>query len=371
MASTGRIFSLDMLRGILVAAIFFFDVPPANMYPILMHREWSGFSVAEVGLPLFAFMMGVSMAISFTRHKPSLWKIFKRVTIIFVLGLFLSSLEPVLRLLLVEDFTAEHFIYSAIFHGRFFGVLQRLAITYLFAVVIVLATKKDTAIFIAAFILLIASSAGFHIYAPDNPFSPEHNISRAVDYIFPGANHILFETHDPEGLYGSIAGTATVLFGYIAGRVLISDAALNDRIFLICKLAGLFLVVAWLWSFTDIISKRLWTAPYTLLNSGLDFLSLALCMKVFDTSPPKSRLSLMLIAMGKSPLFFFTANFAVVLFLYVMPLGDTNVYFWLFDHTTKNLVSPEFGTTMFCALWTMVWFPLAEIFRRFNIVVKI
>lgn len=369
--TTGRINSLDMLRGILVAAIFFFDAPPANMYPILMHRAWDGFSVAEVGLPLFAFMMGVSMAISFSRHKPSIKKIFQRVTIIFVLGLFLSSLEHIFRLMLVDSFTLENFLYSTIFHGRFFGVLQRLAITYLFAVILVLALKKDVRIFIAAFVFLIASSAGFHIYAPDNPFSPEHNISRAVDYIFPGVNHILFETHDPEGLYGSIAGTATVLFGYIAGRVLISDDDLNTRIFSICKLAIFFLIAAGLWSMTDIISKRLWTAPYTLLNSGLDFLSLALCMKIFDTSPPKSRLSLMLVALGKSPLFFFTANFAAALFLYVMPFRDSNVYFWLFDHTTKNLISPEFGTTLFCALWTMLWFPLAEIFRRFNIVVKI
>ena len=371
MTTSNRICSLDMLRGILVAAIFFFDVPPADMYPILMHKAWQGFSVAEVGLPLFAFMMGTSMAISFSRRTPSMKSLVKRAAIIFALGLFLGTLIPLCSLILVKTFTVENFINDAIYHGRFFGVLQRLSITYLFAVMIVRSIKSDAGIFAATFALLIVSSIGFHIYAPDNPFSPEHNISRAVDYIIPGANHIYMETHDPEGLYGSIAGTSSVLFGYLAGKILIDNAPLNDRIFLMSVAGILFLIVAGLWSFTDIVSKRIWTSPYALINAGLDYLSLALCMKVFDTSPPVKKISLLLIALGKNPLFFFCANLSAAIFLYILPVGDTNAYFWIFEHTTKNLISPEFGTTLFCTMWMLCWFPLAEIFRRFNIVIKI
>ena len=367
-----RIYSLDMLRGILVAAIFFFDTPlESTMYPIIRHIDWEGFSIAEVGLPLFAFMMGVSMAISFSRHTPSMKKILSRTMIIFALGLILENLQALFSLLLIENFTVQNFFDSAIIHGRFFGVLQRLAITYIFAVMLVRAIKKDAGIFIAAFVLLILSSAGFHLYAPDNPFSQSDNISRTVDYIFPGVNHLLEPTNDPEGLYGSIGATASVLFGYLAGRILIDTSTIRKKIFLICAMGVIFLIVAGLWSFTDIVSKKLWTAPYTLINAGLDYLSLALCMKVFDTSPPRKKICHLLIALGRNPLVFFFVNFAVALFLLTLPVGNSNAYMWLFSHTTQGIISPEFGTLLFCIMWTALWFPIAEIFRRFNIIIKI
>lgn len=370
--SKNRIYSLDMLRGILVAAIFFFDTPLEDtMYPLIRHIDWEGFSIAEVGVPLFAFMMGASMAISFSRRTPSIKKIFIRTTIIFALGVFLENLQPLYSLLLVENFSAQNFFDSAIAHGRLFGVLQRLAITYVFAVVLVRAIKKDAGIFIAAFVLLAISSAGFHIYAPDNPFSPDENISRAVDYIFPGVNHIYSTTHDPEGLYGAIGGTASVLLGYIAGRVLIDTSTINQKIFLISAAGIAFLIVAGLWSFADIVSKRLWTAPYALINAGMDYLSLALCMNAFDKSPPQKRFCYQLIALGRNPLVFYFMNFAVALFLLTLPVGDTNAYMWLYAHTTQGIVSPEFGTLLFCIMWTALWFPVAEIFRRLNIIIKI
>lgn len=367
----GRIYSLDMLRGVFVATIFFFDAPPANMYPILMHSQWEGFTLAEFGFPLFAFIMGVSMAISLSRRNPPLKKLLTRVAIIFALGIFLGTLPHIFSLMLVENFTLKNFFDSAIVHGRLFGVFQRLALTYLFAVLIVRALKNDIKILAAAFILLALSSVGYHLYAPDNPFAVEHNISRAVDFIFPGANHIYLPTHDPEGLYGSIAGTASVLFGYLAGKILIDNANLRDRIFFMIAVGAVLLIAGGLWSFADIICKNLWTTPYALINAGVDFIWLAIFMKLFDAAFPMRKIYQLMIAFGRNPLFFFFANSVIVLFLFIMPAGDTNAYFWLHRHTTAGFISPEFGTTLFCALWTLLWFPVAEIFHRFNIVIKI
>ena len=370
-SSKGRIYSLDMLRGVFVATIFFFDAPPAEMYPILMHSQWEGFTLAEFGFPLFAFIMGVSMAISLSRRNPPLKKLLKRVAIIFALGIFLGTLPHIFSLMFVENFTWKNFFDGAIVHGRLFGVFQRLALIYLFAVLIVREIKNDIKIFVAAFVLLALSSAGYHIYAPENPFAVEHNISRAVDFIFPGANHIYLPTHDPEGLYGSIAGTASVLFGYLSGKILIDNAPLRDRIFFMIAVGIVLLIAGGIWSRFDIICKNLWTTPYTLINAGVDFIWLAIFMKLFDFKFPKGKIYDLLIAFGRNPLFFFFANSVIVLFLFILPVGDTNAYFWLHQHTTAKIISPEFGTTLFCLLWTILWFPVAEIFHRFNLVIKI
>ena len=367
----GRIYSLDMLRGVFVATIFFFDAPPDRMYPILEHAQWEGFTLAEFGFPLFAFIMGVSMAISLSRRNPPLKRLLTRVAIIFALGIFLGTLPHIFSLMLVEGFTWSNFFDAAIIHGRLFGVFQRLALTYLFAVLIVRAIGNDIKIFGAAFVLLALSSAGYHIYSPDNPFAIEHNISRAVDFIFPGANHIYLTTHDPEGLYGTISATASVLFGYLAGRILIDNANLRDRIFFMTAGGVILLIAGFLWSFGDIICKNLWTTPYTLINAGVDFIWLAIFMWLFDAGFRMRKIHKLMIAFGRNPLFFFFANSVIVLFLFILPLGDTNAYFWIYEHTTAGLISTEFGTTLFCLLWTILWLPVAELFHRLKLVIKI
>lgn len=368
-----RIYSLDVLRSIAIIIMLFLDAPPDKIYPILMHAEWAGLTVPDVALPLFAFAMGAGAAISMSKRPLSTQRILKRTALMFAVGLFLNFLPSIINFLFVEDFTIKNFFDASIVHGRLFGIIQRLAVTYLLGVLLVRAIKNDVGIFIAAVVLLALSSLGYHIYAPDNPFATEDNISRAVDYIFPGANHIYTPTHDPEGLYGSISTTASVLFGYLAGRILIDNAALRDKIFLMGGLGIALLIAGGLWSQFDIISKKLWTTPYTLINAGGDFLVLALFTKLFAISERAKKLAEPFDALGMNPLFFFVANNFVLTILVMLPKSAEHggIYLWLYRHTTQGLISTEFGATLFCVIWCLLWFPIAELFKRFNIVIKL
>ena len=94
-------------------------------------------------------------------------------------------------------------------------------------------------------------------------------------------------------------------------------------------------------------------------------------MKIFDAGFKMTKIYQLLIAFGRNPLFFFFANCVVVLFLFILPVGDSNAYFWLYRHTTAGIISQEFGTMLFCILWTIIWFPVAAIFHRLNLVIKI
>ena len=362
-----RIYSVDVLRGIPILIMLFLDSPPDKIFSLLEHTPWNGLTVADIPLPAFAVAMGVSAAISFSRNKPTMKKILRRVAIMFALGIFLNfwfTLMP----LLFNGFTIEKFFDEMIIHGRLFGILQRLALTYLFAVLIIRVIKNELGIFAAAFVLTILSSAGFHIYAPENPFDEIKNISNAVDLIFPGENHIYTPIYDPEGLYGCISGTASVLFGYVAGKILIVDAYLRDKCFLLGATGAALIFSGALWSTFDIVSKKLWTAPFTLLNAGGDLILLALLTKILDDSPTAEKFFRPLKTLGTNPLFFFVANNVVVMILFMLP---GNLYLWLYQHTTAGLSSVEFGATLFCAIWLILWLPLAEIFYRRGIVIKI
>lgn len=364
-----RIYSLDVLRGVAITIMLFLDAPPEKIYSILKHAPWAGLTVPDVALPMFAFAMGAGAAISMSRREPTTRRILKRAAIMFAVGLFLNVLPAICAVIFVDGFGITNFFDAVIFHGRLFGIIQRLAITYALGIFIARAIKNDLGILIAAFVLLIISSAGFHIYAPDNPFNEAHNISRAVDYIFPGANHIYTPTHDPEGLYGSIAGTASVLFGFLAGKVLIDNVlTTRGKIFLLSAAGIALLIAGGLWSFADIVSKKLWTAPFTLINVGGDLLLLALFEKI-SVTPAKS-LSQPIGALGTNPLFFFVANNVVLTILFTVS-SNGGIYLWLYRHTTQGFITPEFGATTFCAIWFLLWLPIAEFLYRRGVTIKI
>ena len=369
-----RIYSLDVLRGVAISIMLFLDGPPDKIYSILEHPQWAGLTIPDIALPMFAFAMGAGAAISMSRRDFPTKKILKRAAFMFAIGVLLE-MQPFLFLwIFSDDFTATNFFERAIIHGRLFGIIQRLAITYALGIFIARALKDVRGILIAAIILLIVSSAGYHIYAPLNPFDEAHNISQAVDYIFPGVNHIYRPTHDPEGLYGCLAGTASVLIGFFAGKILVNNTATErGKIFLLGAAGLLLLIAGGVWSEFDIISKKLWTTPYALINASLDCLLLALFMKCFDEETPLKKFSQPFGALGINPLFFFVANNALLTTLYIIPDGniESGAYMQLYYNTTQGLISTEFGATLFCIIWALLWLPLAEFFFKRGIIIKI
>lgn len=368
-----RIYSLDVLRGVAIAIMLFLDGPPDKIYSILEHPQWAGLTIPDIALPMFAFAMGAGAAISMSKREPTTKKILKRTALMFAIGVLLE-MEPFILLLVFDgDFTTADFFERAIVHGRLFGIIQRLAITYALGIFLARAIKNSRDILLTAFVLLTVSSMGYHLYAPINSFDEAHNISQAVDYIFPGVNHIYRPTHDPEGLYGCLAGTASVLFGVLAGKVLVDNSSVSNKAQLFCAAGSALIIIGGVWSEFDIITKKLWTTPYALINAGFDFWFLALFMKLFDVSTLAKKISQPLGALGINPLFFFVMNNAILTLLYVLPDGKNygGVYLQFYQNTTQGLISTEFGATLFCAIWALLWLPIAEFFYKRNIIIKL
>ena len=369
-----RFYALDVLRGVAIMIMLFVDAPPALIaYPIFIHAPWEGLTFADLAFPGFVFAMGMSAALSMAKREPSARKIFKRVTSLFVTGILFNALTFIFAWMILPDFAAANFYDAAIVHGRPFGILQRLALTYALGILIARAIKTDTGIFIAAFILLIVSSAGYHIYAPENPFDEAHNLSSTIDFIFPGANHIYTPTHDPEGLYGTIATTASFLIGFLAGRVLLNDTTIRDKIFRLTVSSVMLLLTGTLWSAFDIVSKNLWTTPYALITSALEILLFAALMWLFDTRAHTKNFFRPLCAAGMNPLFMFLFVSAMFNLLNILPspVEGMSIYVWLYLCTFYNMVSPEFGSMIFCSVWCLLWLPLAKLLYRRGIVIKI
>ena len=346
-----RNFELDILRGLSIALMIIVDAPPDAIYQTLQHSAWEGINLADTIFPAFVFVMGASAAFANSRRQPSLQKIFRRAGFLFVAGFLLN-------VLIFFSFNVEHI--------RLFGVLQRLAFTYFFGMLILLKLKSVAKISVAAFLLLIISSAGFHIYSPENSFSEIKNISGAVDLIFPGVNHIYESTHDPEGLYGTLASTASMLFGILAGKFLLQN---ERRKLFLCGVG--ILILGYGWSYFDVVAKKIWTAPFALFNAGGDILLLAALGILFENLPRVKKIFHPFDSLGRNPLLFFIASNVAIISLCAVQISGVPALFVLYQKTWQGIFSSELNITLFCVSWGMIWLIPAEFLNRHKIFIRI
>lgn len=120
-----RLASLDAFRGLTIAGMILVNNPGSSkhVYPPLRHADWHGWTPTDLVFPFFVFIVGVSIAFALSRRvkegaaKSALYaKILKRSLIIFSLGILLHLIP--------------RFNFATV---RIPGVLQRIALCYLFA----------------------------------------------------------------------------------------------------------------------------------------------------------------------------------------------------------------------------------------------
>ncbi len=283
----GRVHSIDALRGfdmfwiiggdMLFRAIFkLMDNPVGHtLYEQLEHKSWNGFAAYDLIFPLFMFLAGLSMPFSITKRldrgdsRTGLYKhILIRSATLFAFGL----------------------IYNGILNFQFAnmrwpGVLQRIALGYLFAALIVMNTKIRGQVIWTAGILLAYFAAMKFIPVPGygaGVLTPEGNLASYVDRLLVPGRFCCFEFGDNEGLLSTIPAISTVLLGVLSGHWLRSDT--NDmRKFKGLVVAGVMLLAAGIvWGSLFPINKLLWSSSFVLYAGGWSILLLALFYYVID-----------------------------------------------------------------------------------------
>jgi predicted acyltransferase len=259
---------LDVCRGVAVAGMILVNNPGswADVYWPLAHAGWHGWTPADLIFPLFLFIVGVSIVFALSRRigagEPThrlYVAVLRRTAIIFVLGVLLAGVPT--------------FDISTI---RLTGVLQRIAICYLFASIIFLLTGwRGQALTTLA---LITSYSGLmrFLSAPGHQagcMSKDCSVAAFVDRAILG-RHIGGDGYDPEGLLSTIPALATTLCGVLAGQWLKSPGSARKRLLGMFG-AGLCAVAAgFIWNVWLPINKPLWTSSYVLLTAGTALLLL-------------------------------------------------------------------------------------------------
>jgi predicted acyltransferase len=267
-----RLVSLDLLRGLTVLGMIIVNSTAGvakrdgPVFPLLLHADWAGFTVADSIFPAFILMVGVSIAISSQRTSPDVWRILLRAGRLVLLGLLLSNM---------------FWLYTSLkYHARLPGVLQRIGIVYAVAALLYRVTTARTRGLIAAALLLlywplclIPSPDGL----PIDIWAQGHNFASWLDRaVFGDLRYVKGPTgYDPEGLLSTLPTIAEALIGTVIGdymrRALPPVEAAKQMVMAAAALIAGGLV----WGLVFPIAKNLWTSSFVLLTSGIALLLLA------------------------------------------------------------------------------------------------
>ena len=265
-----RIASLDVFRGLTIVAMILVNNPGSwgHVYGPLRHAEWHGWTLADLVFPFFLFIVGVSVAISLGRRlasgaqrRPLYIKIIRRAIILFALGLLLNG-----------------FPYYDLSILRIPGVLQRIAVCYLAASVILLNTKWKGQLAWATGLLLLYWAAMEWLPVPGGGaglYEKGNNLAAWIDgRLLTGHMWTVTKTWDPEGILSTIPAVSTTLFGALAGQWLTGERTPRDKAAGLLAAGGAAAGIGSLWHLLLPINKSLWTSSYSVFMAGLALICL-------------------------------------------------------------------------------------------------
>ena len=347
-----RYYSLDVFRGATVALMILVNNPGSwsNTFSPLAHASWHGCTPTDLVFPFFLFAVGNAMSFVMPQlqqgNSSEFWKkVIKRTILIFLIGLFLNW-SPFVK------WSDTGLVFKPWENVRILGVLQRIALCYFFASVIIYYGKSRMALFIGMMILVIYWVLSFALGAAGHPYSLSGYFGNAIDFNILGISHIYKGEgvpFDPEGLTSTLPAIVQVIFVFLVGEY-IQLKGKNFEMLAKLLLTGLVLVlVGFIWDFSFPINKKIWTSSYVFYTSGLAIVTLSMFIYLLEFNNAKGKWSQFFDVFGKNPLFIFVLSGFLPRVLALLRWVDhvdekgepvyTNALPWFYQNVCKDVAS--------------------------------
>lgn len=369
-----RYYSLDVFRGATVALMILVNNPGSwsYMFSPLKHAPWHGCTPTDLVFPFFLFAVGNAMAFVMPRLEnagtgPVLVKIFRRTILIFLIGVFLNW-SPFVR------WQGEELVGRQFESLRFLGVLQRIALAYCFAALIVYFFKVRGAFFLSMVILLAYWALCFMLGDPVKPYSLEGFFGTHLDRAVLGENHMYKGEgvpFDPEGLASTLPAIVQVIFGYFVGRYIQLKGKTYEMLSNLFVGGCILVFAGFMWDLSFPINKKIWTSSYVCYTTGLAMMVLGFMIYLVEFREIRGAWSRFFVVFGKNPLFIFALSSFLPrvqgLIRWVDHIGANgkpvymNPFSWFYQYICKPLSDkPEVGSLVYalCMIafyWLIVW----------------
>jgi predicted acyltransferase len=362
--ATGRLTSLDTLRGFTIAAMILVNFPGNDqaVYHPLQHTHWNGLSFTDLIAPFFLFVVGVSIVFAYARRlsegvpaSAMYSKIMFRSLKIFVVGMFLN---------LLPDFDISDV--------RWTGTLHRIAIVFLVCALLYLHTTWKQQAWIGLGILVAYWLAMTLIPTPgfgEVRLEPGQNLAAWVDQQWlPGK--MWQGTWDPEGILSTFPSIVTGITGMLAGHLLRSRLAPNEKVNYLMAVGLLAAATGYLWGLAFPVNENLWTSSFVLVTSGLAALLLGALYFSIDILGRKKGTAPGIIFGANAITVYVLADILALVFYGVSLQGAT-----LNEHTVTALthagLAPKLASMLYALFFTTINFIPAWLLYRNRIFIKL
>jgi predicted acyltransferase len=374
-----RYYSLDVFRGATVCLMILVNNPGSwsHIYDPLEHAPWHGLTPTDLVFPFFLFAVGNALSFVMPRLEQGgdgiFWKkIIKRTAIIFLIGLFLNW-WPFVRWE-NDQLTFIHWVNpSDPSRGvRILGVLQRIALCYFFASVLLYYLRIRKAFYVGLVLLLLYWMICY-VKNPSDPYSLAGWFGTDVDKQILGIPHMYKGegiAFDPEGMISTIAAIVQVIFGYLVGDYIRKNVNSpdNNSDAPYRMISGLFvagvalLVTGFCWDMVFPINKKIWTSSFTVYTSGLATITIATMIYLIEYKNVRGPLARFFDVFGKNALFVFALSAFLPKGLSLIRLGEgVNPWNFLYKKIYVNIPGdPRLGSLLFALsviifMWAICW----------------
>ncbi|HHV85458.1 MAG TPA: DUF5009 domain-containing protein [Petrimonas sp.] len=381
---SGRLLSLDILRGITIAGMIMVNNPGSwnYIYKPLGHAQWNGLTPTDLVFPFFMFIMGVSTFFSlrkfhFEPSKAAIWKIVRRTILIFVIGLALGWFG-----LLCRGLASGESFFQAASHFdtlRILGVLQRLALAYGSAALIAIFVKSKylpwvTGLLLLGYFLILQFGKGFEL--------SEQNIIAVIDKALWGPDH-MYKDHtlageriafDPEGLLSTLPAIAHVLIGFLFGKLIVENKDNHTRVEKLLIWGTVLAFSGLLLQYGCPINKKIWSPTFVLTTTGFAAQLLGLLIWIIDIHK-KEKWSRFFHAFGINPLIVYV--FAGVLATLFSNIRFTwqgeaiSIKAFIYEALLHPWAGDYFGSLLYALIFVTICWLFGYILYKKNIYIKL
>ncbi|TWJ04526.1 putative acyltransferase [Mucilaginibacter frigoritolerans] len=374
--SANRFLSLDVFRGMTICFMIIVNTPGsgAAAFPPLDHAAWFGFTPTDLVFPSFLFAVGNAM--SFSQKKfiglssgSVVFKIFKRAALIFLLG-FLMYWFPFV------EHNASGWSFSPISHTRIFGVLQRIALCYLFASLLIYFIKSKTAVIVISALLLVGYWILLLVFGDHTaPYGMLTNAGTYLDKFLLGDNHLYHGegvAFDPEGILSTLPAIVNVIGGYYAGKFIQEKGKGYETLAKLMLFGFLFIFIALCWNMTFPIAKKLWTSPFVLLTVGIDLIWISALIYIIEIkSFNKANWTAFFTTVGKNPLPIYLFSELFVEVLYMISVHGKSFYGWINDVFFQVIAPGAIGSLLFAVCYMLICWTVGKILDKNKIYLRV
>ena len=355
-----RFLALDVFRGMTICFMIIVNTPGSGAvaFAPLQHAGWHGFTPTDLVFPSFLFAVGNAMSFSLDKYRlissaVFFGKIFKRTLLIFLLG-YLMYWFPFFRL---DNY--GHIISAPIGNTRIMGVLQRIALCYFFASLLIhyLPAKK---VIVVSVILLIGYWFVLLLFGNSSqPFSLLGNAGLYLDKFLMGNDHLYHGERvpfDPEGWLSTLPAIVNVIVGYCAGKFIQKHGRGYDTLTRLMLVGFLFIFAALCWNIIFPINKKLWTSSFVLLTTGLDLIILSSLIYIIEIKKwVKFKWSNFFLVFGKNPLFIYLLSELLVTVLDMIRVAPHENLYGRINKVFFQAIAPgAMGSFLFAVCYMLI-----------------